>query len=80
MYWKMIKKDRVYNFLGSLNKDLDGLQVRLAGMKPLPSIEEAFATVQHEETRKRVMLGNSSAPVMENSTLVVCRSNTQKNG
>ena len=71
MYRKMIEKERVYDFLGGLNQDLDEVRGRLTGMKPLLSIEEAFATVPHEETHKRVMLGNSSAPVMENSVLTV---------
>ena len=49
MYRKMIEKERVYDFLGGLNQDLDEVRGRLTGMKPLLSIEEAFATVPHEE-------------------------------
>ena len=63
IYRKMIEKERVYDFLSCLNKDLDEVQGRFVGMKPLPSIEEAFVAVWHEETHKYVMLQNSSALV-----------------
>ncbi|RVX11333.1 hypothetical protein CK203_019636 [Vitis vinifera] len=45
IYRKMIEKERVYDFLSCLNKDLDEVQGRFVGMKPLPSIEEAFVAV-----------------------------------
>ena len=38
------------DFLAGLNNDLDDVRGRIAGMKPLPSIEETFAVVQKEES------------------------------
>lgn len=41
-------------------------------MKPLPSIREVFSEVRREESRKKVMLGESpTVPVTENSALAV---------
>ena len=54
----MLARDRVYDFLAGLNKDLDEVRGQLSGLKPMPSIDEAFAEVRCEESRKRVMLGN----------------------
>lgn len=53
----MVNKDRIYDFLAGLNKDLDEVRGRLLGSKSLPNIEDIFAEVRREETRKRVMLG-----------------------
>lgn len=58
MYNWMLARDRVYDFLAGLNKDLDEVRGQLSGLKPMPSIDEAFAEVRCEESRKRVMLGN----------------------
>ena len=52
----MVNKERIYDFLSGLNKDLDEVRGRLLGSKPLPNIEDTFAEVQREETPKRVML------------------------
>lgn len=58
MYNRMLARDRVYDFLAGLNKDLDAVHSRLSGLKPVPSIDEAFAEVRCKESRKHVMLGN----------------------
>ncbi|KAL6325831.1 hypothetical protein AAG906_026660 [Vitis piasezkii] len=55
-YRARINKERIYDFNG-LNKELDEVQGRFLRIKPLPVIEEIFAEVRREETRKRVMLG-----------------------
>ena len=53
-----------------LNKDLDEVRGRVLGTKPLPSIREVFSKVRREESRKKVMMGESSTvPLAENSSL-----------
>ena len=39
------EKDRALDFLQGLNVDLDEVQGRILGIKPLPTINEAFAIV-----------------------------------
>ena len=47
-YTKMLEKERVFDFLHDLNKDLDEVCDRLLGTAPFPSIREAFAKIRHE--------------------------------
>lgn len=54
---KIIEKKRVYKFLLDLNKDLDEVRGKIMGLKPLPSIREAFSEVCIEESRNKVMMG-----------------------
>lgn len=72
LYKQMLDKDRIYDFLAGLNKELDEVRGRLLGMRPLLSIKEIFAGVCREESRKCVMLGEGPTQVIENSALVVC--------
>ena len=71
MFREMVERDRVIDFLVGLNNDLDDVRGRIAGMKPLPSIEETFVVVQREESRKCIMMGEILVEQVENSTLVV---------
>lgn len=48
---KHLEKERLYEFLASLNKELDEVRGRILGRRPLPSIGEAFAKVRHEVSR-----------------------------
>ncbi|RVW30784.1 hypothetical protein CK203_077115 [Vitis vinifera] len=61
-------------FNGRVQKIAKGLSRTLA-IKPLPKIEEVFAEVRREETRKRVMLGPTkttvSVPSGDNSAIPV---------
>ena len=57
----MLAKERVYNFLASLNSSLDEVRGRILGMKPLPIIDEVFAKVRREEHRKQIMLSQQSS-------------------
>ena len=68
LYRKMVESDRIYDFLASLNKELDDVRGRLLGIKPLPQIEEIFAEVRRE-CHRRVMLGGSTISTIETSTL-----------
>lgn len=45
--WHLEKK-WLYEFLAGLNKDLDELQGRILGRRPMPSIGEAFTKVRPE--------------------------------
>lgn len=69
-YRKLVEKERIYDFLAGLNKDLDDVRGRLLGIKPFLSIDEIFAEVRQEEYRRRVMLGDSQNLVtLEGSAL-----------
>ena len=74
MFREMVERDRVIDFLVGLNNDLDDVRGRIAGMKPLPSIKETFANVRREESRKRVMMGETLVERVEISALV-CKAN-----
>ena len=71
-YKKIVEKDRVYQFLLGLNKDLDDVRGRILSIKPLPSVREDFSKVHREESLKKLMLG-SQHPFLptENSAMVV---------
>ena len=59
-YQKMVEKERVFDFLAGLNKELDEVRGRILGREPLPSTREVFAEVRREESRRQVMLGRDS--------------------
>ncbi|KAH7688654.1 Retrotransposon gag domain-containing protein [Dioscorea alata] len=60
-----LEKERLYEVLTGLNRDLDEVRSRILGRRPLPPIDEAFAEVCREASRKRVMLGEKKdvAPI-----------------
>ncbi|KAI5410895.1 hypothetical protein KIW84_056148 [Lathyrus oleraceus] len=69
-YKELVEKDRVYKFLLGLNTELDEVRGRILGTKPLPKIREAFLEIRREESRRKVMLGKSSAvPSIEGSAM-----------
>ncbi|XP_052182681.1 uncharacterized protein LOC127795193 [Diospyros lotus] len=70
-YKKIVEKDRVYQFLLGLNKDLDDVRGRILSIKPLPSVKEVFSEVRREESWKKLMLG-SHHPFLpaENSAMI----------
>ena len=45
----MLDKERVFDFLLGLNKELDEVRGCVLGFKPFPEIKEAFAEVRREE-------------------------------
>ena len=79
-YQKLIDKERIYDFLAWLYKELYEVWGRLLGINPLPTIEEIVAEVRREESRERVMLGGKSPDIVENSTLAVGRSKNWNRG
>ena len=71
----MLDKERLFDFLYGLNKELDEVRGRILGKNPLPSIREAFVEVGREESRKRVMMGLVKGPETERSVLVTKKTN-----
>ncbi|KAG8634693.1 hypothetical protein MANES_17G072401v8 [Manihot esculenta] len=60
-FWRMIEKERVYDFLADLNNEYDLIQAEVLGKNLFPSLEEAHAYVQQEESRRHAIL--YTAPV-----------------
>ncbi|RVW20455.1 Retrovirus-related Pol polyprotein from transposon RE1 [Vitis vinifera] len=67
---RLVEGKRVFKFLLGLNKNLDEIRGRIMGVKPLPSLREAFSEVRREESRKNLMMGSHQQLNMaESSTL-----------
>ncbi|XP_058188017.1 uncharacterized protein LOC131304703 [Rhododendron vialii] len=64
---KRIEKERVYDFLAGLDVEYDPIGVQVLGRVPFPSLGEAYAIVQQEESRRGAML---QAPTSDRSALV----------
>ena len=70
MYRKLVEQKRTIRFLLGLNKDLDEVRGRVMGIKPFPTIREAFAEVRREESRKKLMMTDKNiTPAVEGSAL-----------
>ncbi|GMI67956.1 hypothetical protein HRI_000464900 [Hibiscus trionum] len=74
-----LNKERLYEFLAGLNRELDEVRSRILGRTSLPTIGEAFAEVRREEKRRLVMMRDLKEPKpvttdayrpTENSTLI----------
>lgn len=57
-YKKFVSEDRVVNFLAGLNIEFDQVRAQLIGQTPFPSLREAHARVQQEESRRLVIVLN----------------------
>ena len=55
-YKKFIARERVFKFLAGLNVEYDPVRGRVLSMDTLPSLQEAFAYVQNEESRRSAMM------------------------
>lgn len=62
LYNSIIDKERIYNFVSGLNKELDEVRGRTLAMQPLPHIDDIFAEVRRDESRKKKMLAESKDP------------------
>lgn len=51
-----LEKERVFDFLVGLNRDLDDVHGRLAARDPFPSPDDAFLEVRRDELQSKVML------------------------
>lgn len=72
-YKKIVERERIYDFLNGLNKELDEVRGRVLGVKPLPDIKDIFSEDRREESRKMMMLGSDGSMLqnVENSAMVV---------
>ncbi|RVX11576.1 Copia protein [Vitis vinifera] len=68
---KIVEQKRLFKFFLGLNRELDDVRGRIMGIKPLPSLREAFSEVRREESRKKVMMGSKEqpAPTLDASAL-----------
>ncbi|XP_028083317.1 uncharacterized protein LOC114284582 [Camellia sinensis] len=64
-YRKFVEQVRVFKFLEGLNVEFDPVRSRVLGMDTLPSLQEAFAYVQNEESHG----DHGSRPPSEKDTL-----------
>ncbi|GFZ12733.1 hypothetical protein Acr_23g0011180 [Actinidia rufa] len=68
---KRIDQEQIIEFLAGLNPEYDQIRVQILGNEPLPSLQEVYSYVQHEESRREIML---HPPPPENSGLVTSSS------
>ncbi|RVW83269.1 Retrovirus-related Pol polyprotein from transposon RE1 [Vitis vinifera] len=61
-YRQIVEQKRLFKFFLGLNRELDDVRGRIMGIKPLPSLSEAFSDVRREESRKKVMMGSKEQP------------------
>ncbi|RVW78704.1 hypothetical protein CK203_048478 [Vitis vinifera] len=61
---KMLEKERVFEFLVGLNKELDEVRRCVLVKEPLPFTREVFLEVQREESRRTVMMGKTTKTIM----------------
>ncbi|RVX11272.1 Retrovirus-related Pol polyprotein from transposon RE1 [Vitis vinifera] len=59
-YRQIVEQKRLFKFFLGLNRELDDVRGRIMGIKPLPSLREAFSKVRREESRKKVMMDQKS--------------------
>ena len=55
-YNKIIKEERVYTFLDSLDDKLENIRSSVLQLHPFPSVEQAYAHVRREATQQAVMV------------------------
>ena len=68
LHQQSVSKRRVFQFLHGLNPTLDEVRGRIVGTTPLPSLQEAFAVVKEEESRRLLM--STAPPSFSESALV----------
>ncbi|RVW95612.1 Retrovirus-related Pol polyprotein from transposon TNT 1-94 [Vitis vinifera] len=61
-YKKIVEQKRLFKFFLGLNREFDDVRGRIMGIKPLPSLREAFSEVRREESRKKVIMGSKEQP------------------
>ncbi|CAH9120755.1 unnamed protein product [Cuscuta epithymum] len=75
LFRSIVEKKRVFKFLSGLNKDLDDARGRVLSTKPLPSIREAFSAIRHEESRRKIMMGDASSTAISSDVSALSVSN-----
>ena len=56
----MLEKERVFEFLASLNKELDEVHRCVLGKEPPPSTREVFSEVYREQSRRTMMIDKTT--------------------
>ena len=56
VFRNFINRQRVLKFLASLQDEYEQVRCRILNIDPVPSLREAFAIIQNEESRRGVML------------------------
>ena len=56
-----IQEYRVYVFLDGLDDQLDKIRSDILQIKLFPTVEQAYAHIQREDTRQAVMLNNTES-------------------
>ncbi|GMP46736.1 hypothetical protein CsSME_00014783 [Camellia sinensis var. sinensis] len=81
--FEIVEGKRVFTFLLGLNTNLDEIRGRIMGVKPLPSLREAFSEVRREESWKKLMMGSHQQLNMAESSALKTQfapiDNRQKN-
>ena len=68
-----IEKERIYDFLSSLNLEFDAVRVQILGKEDHPSLNETIAIVRAKEGQRGVMLETS---FINNLALVTMKSSS----
>ncbi|GMP92340.1 hypothetical protein CsSME_00042602 [Camellia sinensis var. sinensis] len=68
LFQQTVEKERVYDFLAGLNLEYDQIRVQVLGRSPFPTLREAYALVQQEESRRSAMVHSS---IQDRSALAV---------
>ncbi|XP_058188911.1 uncharacterized protein LOC131306592 [Rhododendron vialii] len=55
-FHQMVEKERIYDFLAGLDIEYDPIRVQVLGRVPFPTLGEAYACVQQEESRRSAMV------------------------
>ncbi|RVW82011.1 Retrovirus-related Pol polyprotein from transposon RE1 [Vitis vinifera] len=80
-YRQIVEQKRLFKFFLGLNRELDDVRGRIMGIKPLPSLREAFSEVRREESRKKVMMGSKEQPAPTlNASALAARSFNSSGG
>ena len=75
LHERFVEKERMYDFLASLNIEFDVVRVQILDKEDLPSLNEVISLVRVEERRKGVM--SETSPV-ESSVLVSLKAHNQR--
>ncbi|KAJ1430123.1 hypothetical protein SESBI_07907 [Sesbania bispinosa] len=74
-YKELVKKDKIYKFVLGLDKDLNKVHGRILETKPFPKIREVFSEIRREESRRKLMLGNTLSDSTIESSALAARGN-----
>ncbi|KAA8546860.1 hypothetical protein F0562_003289 [Nyssa sinensis] len=66
IFQQLKEKERVYDFLAGLNDEYDQSRGQVLGRDPFPTLQQAYAFIQQEESRRGVMI---HTPTQDRSAL-----------